>query len=120
MIGTRQKVMGVGCFAAEPTLARVLRKMVAAYCLDDWQTAMADAKDRSEGCRTLHRLISGAPASAGINAGSGADEKIAGFFLGFENHRLKLALFTRRSGRKFLKYTATLDELAALRRKRLH
>jgi hypothetical protein len=47
-------------------------------------------------------------------------EKIAGFFLTFENQRINLSVFTRRQGRRGRKYTASLDELSRLRRSRLH
>jgi hypothetical protein len=119
MVGTQPKVMGVGCFAAEATLSRVLRKIVAAYSLGDWRAAMANGEGGSEGYRLLRRLMSDARASAGIGNNGALDERIAGFFLGFENHQLKLAVFTRRKDLKFLKYTATLDELSGLRRHRL-
>jgi len=49
-----------------------------------------------------------------------ADEKIAGFFLAFENQRVNLSVFTRRQGMRCRKYTASLDELSRLRRSRLN
>ena len=48
-------------------------------------------------------------------------EKIAGFFLTFENQRPNLSVFTRRQGKQSRKYTTSLDErLSRLRRSRLH
>ena len=120
MTKTGNRMMGVGCFARQPTLSRVLGRMMEAYSLGDWKAAAVGNEKTSAGCLALWKLMSGTSEITGLDGDGTADEKIAGFFLGFENHRLKLALFTRRSGRKFLKYTATLDELAALRRKRLH
>ena len=120
MVGTQQKVMGVGCFAAEATLSRVLRKMVAAYSLGDWRAAMANEESSSEGCRLLRRLISGIPASGGVNSDGNAGETIAGFFLAFENQRLNLSVFTRRGGWECRKYTAPMDAFTRLRQKRLH
>jgi hypothetical protein len=112
---TQRKVIGVGCFAAEPTLARVLRKMVAAYSLGEWRTILS-GEGSSEKCPIVRRLISG---KQDLQNGSDS-ETIAGFFLGYENQHLKLSVFTRRKGQKSLKYTATLDALTCLRQKRLH
>jgi hypothetical protein len=52
--------------------------------------------------------------------GTAADETIAGFFLDFDNRQLNLSVFTRGRGRRCRKYTASLEELALLRRSRLN
>jgi hypothetical protein len=45
---------------------------------------------------------------------------VAGFFLSFKDRQLNLSLFTRREGLKCEKFTASLDEVARLRRSRLN
>ena len=119
MVNTEKRIMGVGCFAGQPTLTRVLDRMMEAYSLGDWRHALGSDGKNSAGCLALRRLIYGGP---GIDehGQEGPEEKIAGFFLGFENQRLNLSVFTRCGGMTGRKYTASLDELSRLRCSRLH
>ena len=113
-------MMGVGCFARQPTLSRVLDRMMEAYSLGAWKDAVgAHEKDSPEN-RVLQKLISGMTEMNGPHEDGRTGEKIAGFFLAFENQRINLSVFTRRQGKQSRKYTASLDELSRLRRSRLN
>ena len=120
MANTEKIIMGVGCFAGQPTLARVLNRLMETYSLGEWRDAFGRDQIRSADCLALSRLIGG---RSGIDAHDGMEEpeeKIAGFFLGFENQRLNLSVFTRSRSRQYQKYTASLEELKRLRQTRLH
>jgi len=41
MISNANGVVGVGCFAGQPTLSRVLDRMMKAYSLGDWKDALS-------------------------------------------------------------------------------
>ena len=113
------RMTGIGCFAGGITLSRVLRRMMDAYSLGDWSGAEGFRQDPSPAARALQELMN-AGGRAG-RSGRGLEQgDIAGFFLNFENERLNLSVFTRGRGRPCRKYTASLEELAALRRSRLH
>jgi hypothetical protein len=120
MVNTEKRIMGVGCFAGQTTLARVLDRMMEAYSLGDWRHALGSDGKNSAGCLALRRLIYGGPGIDEQDGREGPEEKIAGFFLGFENQRLNLSVFTRCQGRQYQKYTASLGELKRLRQSRLH
>jgi hypothetical protein len=120
MTKTENRMMGVGCFAGQPTLSRVLTRMMEAYSLGDWKHALAANEEASPGHLVLQKLLSGTSGMHGAHEDGKAEEKIAGFFLAFENHRPHLSVFTRRQGQQSRKYTARLDELSRLRRSRLH
>ena len=120
MANTEKIMMGVGCFAAQPTLARVLNRLMETYSLGEWRDAFDRDQISSTECLALRRLISG---RSGIDEPAGrkeSEEKITGFFLGFENQSLNLSVFTRSRGRQYQKYTASLEELKRLRQTRLH
>jgi hypothetical protein len=119
MTMAENRMMGVGCFARQPTLARVLGRMMEAYSLGDWKDAAGADERASRGCLALRKLISGKSDWNGPDGNGGAEEDIAGFFLTFENQRLNLSVFTRRRGMRCRKYTASLNELSRLRRSRL-
>ena len=120
MIKTETRMMGVGCFAAQPTLARVLNRLMETYSLGEWREAFARDQIRSTECLALRRLICGRSGIDEPASRKEPEEKIAGFFLGFENQRLNLSVFTRSRGRQYQKYTASLEELKRLRQTRLH
>ena len=120
MTGIENKMMGVGCFARQPTLSRVLNRMIEAYSLGDWRDAAGAGESATSGWLALRKLMSGTSEVATLDGEGGAEEKIAGFFLTFENQRVNLSVFTRRQGMRCLKYTAPLEELGRLRRSRLH
>lgn len=120
MTKTENRMMGVGCFARQPTLSRVLGRMMEAYSLGDWRDAAGGNERASTGYLALRKLMSGKSDMTGLDGDGGAGEKIAGFFLTFENQRINLSVFTRRQGMRCRKFTASLDELARLRRQRLH
>lgn len=120
MQNVENKMMGVGCFARQPTLARVLNRMIEAYSLGDWKVAAGTGERASSGWLALRKLMSGTSEFNGLAESGGAEEKIAGFFLTFENQQVSLSVFTRQRGKRCLKYTAPLEELSRLRRSRLH
>ena len=41
MISNANGVVGVGCFAGQPTLSRVLDRMMKAYSLGDWKDVVS-------------------------------------------------------------------------------
>jgi hypothetical protein len=113
-------MLGVGCFADQPTLTRVLTRLMDSYSLGEWRNAVDRDKKKSVECLTLHRLING---RSGIDAATirkEGEEKITGFFLGFENQCLNLSIFTRCRGITVRKYKTSLEELSRLRFSRLH
>ena len=120
MTKIENRMMGMGCFARQPTLSRVLGRMMEAYSLRDWKDAVAANKKASPENLILQKLLSGTSGMNGAHEDGKTEEKIAGFFLTFENQRPQLSVFTRRQGQQSRKYTASLDELSRLRRSRLH
>jgi hypothetical protein len=120
MTKTENRMMGVGCFARQPTLSRVLDRMMKAYSLGDWRDAVGAYEKVSPENLVLQTLMSGTSGMNRAHADGKTEEKIAGFFLTFENQRPHLSVFTRRQGQQSRKYTASLDELSRLRRSRLH
>jgi hypothetical protein len=120
MIGNETRMMGVGCFAGPPTLARVLDRLLKAYSLGDWRDAFGSEEKGSRGCPALRSLIHANFRHGELNGEEEPPEKIAGFFLGCENQRLNLSVFIRRRGKPHLKSTTSLGELSRLRRSRLH
>jgi hypothetical protein len=114
MISNANEVVGVGCFAGQGTLSRVLRKMIESYSqgeAGDVVHGRADAPD--DGCM-LRELLSGigketaAPREKAVATDSNV-EKIAGFFLTFKNQQLSLSVFTRGGGLKREKYQFIWD-----------
>ena len=120
MAEIQNQMMGVGCFAGQRTLARVLGRLMEAYALGDWADAARMEEGASAGCLALRKLISGGSDMTVQDGIDSAGEKITGFFLAFENRSLNLSVFTHRQGFGRRKYTASLDELTYLRRSLLH
>ena len=120
MTKIENRMMGVGCFARQPTLSRVLDRMMKAYSLGDWKDTVSAHENVSPENILLQKVISGTSGMNGPHEDGKTEEKIAGFFLTFENQRPNLSVFTRRQGKQSRKYTASLDELSRLRRSRLH
>lgn len=121
---TNQIRMGVGCFAKPSTLARVLRKAMEGYIMAPFESVeefIRSGQSHNRGAHWLRHLISGqaSPVEAcrdeWMQPGA-----ISGFFLGVEPRGLKLSIFTDHSGKGRRHLTVRLDEVAALRRKRLH
>ena len=108
-------LVGIGCFAGEKTLSRVLRRMIESYSLGEAADALREQAGASGGSRALGNLISGTGSAASADR-----QRVAGFFLSFKDRQLNLSLFTRREGLKCEKFTASLDEVARLRRSRLN
>jgi hypothetical protein len=119
MISKTNEVVGVGCFAQQPTLSRVLDRMMKAYSLGDWKDAVSEYEKASPEIMVLQTLMSGTSGMNGPHEDGKIEEQFAGFFLTFENQRPKLSVITRRQGKQSRKYTASLDELSRLRRSRL-
>jgi hypothetical protein len=120
MIRKANGVVGVGCFAGQPTLSRVLDRMMKTYSLGDWKDVVSAYEKISPENIVLQKLMSGTSGVNGAHENGKAEEKIAGFFLTFENQRPHLSVFTRRQGQQSRKYTTSLDELSRLRLSRLH
>jgi hypothetical protein len=120
MTKIENRMMGAGCFARQPTLSRVLDRMMEAYSLGAWKDALGAHEKASPENLVLQTLISGISEMDGPHEDGRTGEKIAGFFLTFENQRINLSVFTRRQGRRGRKYTASLEEISRLRRSRLN
>jgi hypothetical protein len=121
---TRKNITGIGCYADPNTLARVLRRSMEAYLMAPLASieALDGALSRqNRGSRWLRHLISGQPASD-----TGAPDEcltagaISGFFLGVRPSGLTLSIFTGGRGSRRRHRTVRLDEVMALRRKRLN
>jgi hypothetical protein len=106
------RMTGVGCFGAPHTLSRVLGRVMESCSLGGWEDALGAAAGSSEGVRALRQLMG--------RGGAPAGERVAGFFLGFKGSRLHLSVFTRGRGPARRNYTTCVEELAALRRRRLN
>jgi hypothetical protein len=119
MQNTTIRMTGVGCFAGGVTLARVLRRMMAAYSPGGASSAGGGRQAPSPALRALQRLANGSMGFGGQEDSVPSDEDIAGFFLNFENRQLHLSVFTRGRQRRCLKYTTSLEELTHLRPGRL-
>ena len=113
------RMTGIGCFADGVTLSRVLRRMMHAYLLGDWEGAGNCRQPPSPALQALQILVSAGHGLGDREDGTATDETIAGFFLNFDNRQLNLSVFTRGRGRRCRKYTASLEELARLRNSRL-
>ncbi len=120
MAMSEKRIWGLGCFAEQPALQRILDRYFKAYSLGEWRDAFDKDEKGSVNAPALNRLVSECHAMNPAGSQAAPDEKIAGFFLGFENQRLNLSVFTRSRGRQYQKYTASLEELNRLRQKRLH
>ncbi|MCU0561995.1 MAG: hypothetical protein MUD16_17615 [Desulfobacterales bacterium] len=97
-------VVGVGCFAGEETLSRVLRRMIASYSLGEPAHALRQRAEGAGASRVLGDLMAGAGGGDSFEK-----ERVAGFFLSFKDRTLNLSLFTRRGGLKCEKFTTSLD-----------
>ncbi|MGE5255726.1 MAG: hypothetical protein ACM3KE_03590 [Hyphomicrobiales bacterium] len=120
MSGAETRLVGVGCFAQQGTLSRVLGRLMEAYSLGEWKDAVREEEPGPQGCLSLRSLLSGSLDAAEPDRDGPAGEKITGFFLAFENRRLSLAVFTRRQGVRCRTYTTSLGNLSPLRRSRLN
>jgi hypothetical protein len=120
MADVETRLVGVGCFARQRTLSRVLGRLMEAYSLGEWKGVMRAEEAGSQGCLALWSLLSGSFDMAEPGGDGPAGEKITGFFLAFENRSLSLSVFTRRHGVRCRTYTAALDKLSSLRLSRLN
>jgi hypothetical protein len=117
MISNANGVVGAGCFAGQPTLSRVLRKMIESTSRGETGDVEHGRADTPDDYRMLRELLSGigkTPAAAREMAGTEDVnvEKIAGFFLTFKNHQLSLSVFTRGDGLKREQYQFPLTPSA--------
>jgi hypothetical protein len=117
MISNANGVVGVGCFAGQGTLSRVLRKMIESTSWGEAGDVEHGRADAPDDYRMLRELLSGigkTPAAPREKAGA-TDlnvEKIAGFFLTFKNQQLNLSVFTRGDGLKRENYEFPLSSSA--------
>ena len=106
MIRNANGLVGVGCFAGQGTLSRVLRKMIESTSRGEAGAGVYACADAPDNGRLLRELLAGIgkdSSSPGEKAGA-VDvnaEKVAGFFLTLKNQQLSLSVFTRGGGRKF-------------------
>jgi hypothetical protein len=117
MISNANGVVGVGCFAGQGTLSRVLRKMIESTSRGEAGDGVHGGADVPDDCRMLRELLSGiGKATAAPREKAGAidsnAEKIAGFFLTFKNQQLNLSVFTRGGGLKRENYEFPLSSSA--------
>jgi hypothetical protein len=114
MIRNANGLVGVGCFAGQGTLSRVLRKMIESTSRGEAGDVVHAGGDIPDDGRLLLQLLAGigtAAAAAGERAAA-IDlkvEKIAGFFLTSKNRKLSLSVFTRGGGRKLENFEFTWD-----------
>jgi len=105
MISNANGLVGVGCFAGQGTLSRVLRKMIESTSRGEAGDGVHERADAPDDGRVLRELLSGSgKATAAPRETAGAIdlnvEKIAGFFLTFKNQQFSLSVFTRGGGLK--------------------
>jgi hypothetical protein len=117
MISNANGVVGVGCFAGQGTLSRVLRKMIESYARGEAGDGVHGRADAPDDSRMLRELLSGIgmPTAAPREKADAIDltvEKIAGFFLTFKNQQLSLSVFTRGGGLKRKKHKIPLSPSA--------
>jgi hypothetical protein len=117
MISNANGVVGVGCFAGQGTLSRVLRKMIESTSWGETGDVEHGCGDTPDDYRMLRKLISriGKTPAAPREMDGATDvdvEKIAGFFLTFKNQQLSLSVFTRGNGLKREQYQFPLTPSA--------
>jgi hypothetical protein len=117
MISNANGVVGVGCFAGQGTLSRVLRKMIESYTRGEAGDVARGCSDAPDDGRVLRELLSGIgkASTAHREKTGGTDssaEKIAGFFLTFNNQQLNLSVFMRGDGLKSENYELPLSSSA--------
>jgi hypothetical protein len=117
MISNANGVVGVGCFAGQGTLSRVLRKIIESSARAEAGDGVHGRADAPDDCRMLRELLSsiGKTPAAPREKGGATDsnvEKIAGFFLTFKNQQLNLSVFTRGDGLKREQYQFPLSPFA--------
>ena len=123
-----RKVTGIGCFAKPATLSRVFKKMVQNYTLGKFEEINpVYGHDEFRGVddnALLRSLMAGkteyfsSPHSESCRVAK--NRNITGFFLTIRNRRLNLSIFARGDRNIRERYTASLDGLTELRRKRLN
>jgi hypothetical protein len=117
MISNANGIVGVGCFAGQGTLSRVLRKMIESTSRAEARDVVHGHADAPDDSRMLRELLSGiGKTTAASREKAGAIdvnvEKIAGFFLTFKNQQLSLSVFTRGDGLKRENYEFPLSSSA--------
>jgi hypothetical protein len=123
-----EKVTGIGCFAKPTTLSRVFKKMVRNYTLGQFESInLVNGHDEvrgADGTSLLRTLMAGKteyfPSPDSESCVVVENRKITGFFLTLRNQRLNLSIFARGDRNVQERYTASLDALTELRRKRLN
>jgi hypothetical protein len=95
-------LVGVGCFAGEETLSRVLRRMIESCSPGEVAGSLRVWPEASGGSRMLRDLMAGRePCNK---------RRVAGFFLSFKDRKINLSVFTRVGGLKCEKFTASLEK----------
>jgi hypothetical protein len=119
-----QKISGIGCYAKPEKLRRIFRKMVNNYALGQFEKFELINSHESDGKMLLKALIDGNTGCSTWrwpNIGDVLEENgVTGFFLTLRDQKLKLSIFSKGAGDGKEKYTADLDELTRIRRKRLN
>ncbi len=120
-------VTGIGCFARPRKLSQVFLRVVEAYTLGH-----ISATDLVEGCNgresgskmLIRTLVDGGPSGQAAVSSESEDlnkySRITGFYLAFKGNSLKLSIFTRNPNRQQEIYSARLEKLTRLRRKKLN
>ena len=122
-----KKVTGIGCFAKPSTLSRVFKKMVQNYTLEQFECTNLISGNEVRGTDStilLKALIAGEagyfPLPDSEPGSLMKNKKITGFFLTLKNQRLDLSIFAKGDRNRRERYTASLDALTEIRRKRLN
>ena len=120
-------MVGVGCFAKPETLSRVLKNMIEGYILGNFKRLTEENNDNSISIELIQLLKAIIVHATENQQTIGAElidslegKKITGFFLALKNESLNLSLFTRENRLKCKKFSANLDALTQIRKKRLN
>jgi hypothetical protein len=119
-----QKIIGIGCYAKPEKLRRIFRRMVNNYALGQFEEFELINGHKSNGKMLLEALFDGNKGCSAwqcLNIGDVLEEKgVTGFLLTLRDQRLNLSIFSKGGSDGKEKYTADLDELTRIRRKRLN
>ena len=119
-----QKITGIGCYAKPEKLRRIFLRMVNDYALGQFEKFELINGQGSDGKMLLEALIDGNKGGSAWqcrNIDDVLEEKgVTGFLLTLRDQRLNLSIFSKGGSDGKEKYTADLDELTRIRRKRLN
>ena len=119
-----QKIIGIGCYAKPKKLCRIFRRMVNNYALGQFEEFELINGHGEDGKMLLKALIAGKTGCSLWQCPNTGDvheqSEVTGFFLTLRDQKLNLSIFSKGGGDGKEKYTADLEELTRIRRKRLN